>query len=217
MAKRETRRATGSARKSSFKKTLIIICVVLGILLIAGIALYVSFITTDGFGGRINTLRVQIGKDSYSDSADGLILNSGTEIKVKSLTGSLYEVRIEISDKADFEFSVAGESGYHWRYLAGKDVTEYFVIEDTEEGFQIFHNGIYELLSKIQGADAVCNGEVKVGDFFTMIITCGERERRFGFYPDPKERPTGISLDMSVLVFGGGATVQESTKGAGRQ
>jgi len=185
------------------------IAVILGVLLIAGVALGIAFVATDGFHGRINTLTVQIGKESYSNSAEGMILNSGMEIKVKSMTGSPYEYRIEASDKADFAFKVAGESGYRWSYLAGEDITKYFKIEETESGFKVFHNGLYEIIAGIY-PDAVCEGAVEKGDYCTLIITCGKQERRFGFYPEAGERPSDIVIDSPDIVFGGGMTVGET-------
>ncbi len=191
----------GGAKKGTAKRVFLWIALILVVLFVTGAAVGIAFIATDGFGGRVNTLRVQIGYTVYSDNANGVILNSGTEIKVKSMTKVPYEYRIEASDKSDFGYSLAGEKGYRWKYLAGEDVTGYFTIEKTENGFKVSHNGIYELLKQIEGTDAVCDGEVSFGDYFTLIITCGSRERRFGFYPDAGQRPTDITLDHGNIVF----------------
>ena len=197
-----TRKNKGNkpAQKKSIKKVLIIIAVIVLSVFLLLAALGIAFLATDGFGGRVNTLKIEIEGKSFAGNADGLLIYPDTEIKVKSLAKNPYEVRIEVNDKSDFEFTVAGESGYYWKHLAGKDFTKYFEITAASSSFTIVHKGINGVLKSYYGSDAVTKEEITPGDLFTLIVTCGSRERRFGFFPALK-RPTDVTLNPDQIIM----------------
>ena len=51
----------GGAKKGTAKRVFLWITLILVVLFVTGAAVGIAFIATDGFGGRVNTLRVQIG------------------------------------------------------------------------------------------------------------------------------------------------------------
>lgn len=195
MAKRKSGAGSFKAKKIALAIVIIIV-----ILALACGALWIAFVATDGFGGRVNTLSIEIEGERYAGSAEDIIIYPGTEIKINSMSKTPYEVRIEASDRGDFAFSVAGERGYHWSYLAGRDFTKYFELTQYRGGFTVRHKGINGILTAYYGNDASSDEAITPRDLFVMIIKCGERERRFGFYP-ALTRPTDITLDPDQIIM----------------
>lgn len=195
MAKRKS-----GAGGSKAKKIALAIVIMIALLLVVGAALWISFVATDGFGGRINTLYIEIEDEKYSGNAEDIIVYPGTEIKINSMSKTPYEVRIEASDRGDFAFSVAGERGYRWAHLAGRDFTKYFELTQGKSGFTVQHKGINGILEAYYGNEASSDEAITPRDLFVMIIKCGGRERRFEFYP-ALTRPTDITLDPGQIVM----------------
>ena len=192
-------RKSGAGSSKAQKIALAIVIIIVIIAVTCG-ALWIAFVATDGFGGRINTLFIEIEGKKYSKSAEDIIIYPGTEIRIDSMSKIPYEVKIEASDRADFAFSVAGERGYRWAHLAGRDFTKYFEMTEGKSGFTVQHNGINGILTAYYGGDASSDEAITPRNLFVMIVKCGERERRFGFFP-ALTRPTDVTLDPDQIVM----------------
>lgn len=209
MAKKKVKKRISSSSvrkeaKGSSSKVLLSIAVIFILVVIAAIAFGIAFLATDGFDGRVNTLTVEIAETNYTTDAKEITLYPDTKIKVKSVIGNPYTVKIEAIDDNDFEFSVGGESGYRWKHLAGKDLTGYFEIVKDIDGFTINHTGINGILKKYYGND-VSVVQIEPMDFLRVTITCGSQERQFCFYP-AIQRIEGITLEPDNIIFGGEKT-----------
>ena len=112
--------------------------------------------------------------DMYTESADGIALYPGDEIRVQSLTGA-----------------TEGAEPYTWHDLAGQDVTKGFTLTQTDLGFTVDYESFETIIAAVKGADVViAEGADLSGDMFDLVITMGETEYRFGF---------GIGLPVSGI------------------
>ncbi len=174
-------------------KTIGIAFLVLILLAVLGFAGFgIAYVVTDGFGGKVPTAVIMIEDDMYTESADGIALYPGDEIRVQSLTGATeYDVRIEANaESGDFSFTVGAEP-YTWHDLAGQDVTKGFTLTQTDLGFTLDYESFETIIAAVKGADVViAEGADLSGDMFDLVITMGETEYRFGF---------GIGLPVSGI------------------
>lgn len=174
-------------------KTIGIAFLVLILLTVLGFAGFgIAYVVTDGFGGKVPTAVIMIEDDVYTESADGIALYPGDEVRVQSLTGATqYDVRIEANaESGDFSFTVGAEP-YTWHDLAGQDVTKGFTLTQTELGFTVDYESFETIIAAVKGADvAIAEGADLSGDMFDLVITMGETEYRFGF---------GIGLPVSGI------------------
>ena len=174
-------------------KTIGIAFLVLILLAVLGFAGFgIAYVVTDGFGGKVPTAVIMIEDDVYTESADGIALYPGDEVRVQSLTGATqYDVRIEANaESGDFSFTVGAEP-YTWHDLAGQDVTKGFTLTQTELGFTVDYESFETIIAAVKGADvAIAEGADLSGDMFDLVITMGETEYRFGF---------GIGLPVSGI------------------
>ena len=174
-------------------KTIGIAFLVLILLAVLGFAGFgIAYVVTDGFGGKVPTAVIMIEDDMYTESADGIALYPGDEIRVQSLTGATeYDVRIEANaESGDFSFTVGAEP-YTWHDLAGQDVTKGFTLTQTDLGFTVDYESFETIIAAVKGADVViAEGADLSGDMFDLVITMGETEYRFGF---------GIGLPVSGI------------------
>lgn len=174
-------------------KTIGIAFLVLILLAVLGFAGFgIAYVVTDGFGGKVPTAVIMIEDDMYTESADGIAIYPGDEIRVQSLTGATeYDVRIEANaESGDFSFTVGAEP-YTWHDLAGQDVTKGFTLTQTDLGFTVDYESFETIIAAVKGADVViAEGADLSGDMFDLVITMGETEYRFGF---------GIGLPVSGI------------------
>lgn len=174
-------------------KTIGIAFLVLILLAVLGFAGFgIAYVVTDGFGGKVPTAVIMIEDDMYTESADGIALYPGDEIRVQSLTGATeYDVRIEANaESGDFSFTVGAEP-YTWHDLNGQDVTKGFTLTQTDLGFTVDYESFETIIAAVMGADVViAEGADLSGDMFDLVITMGETEYRFGF---------GIGLPVSGI------------------
>lgn len=174
-------------------KTIGIAFLVLILLAVLGFAGFgIAYVVTDGFGGKVPTAVIMIEDDMYTESADGIAIYPGDEIRVQSLTGATeYDVRIEANaESGDFSFTVGAEP-YTWHDLAGQDVTKGFTLTQTDLGFTLDYESFETIIAAVKGADVViAEGADLSGDMFDLVITMGETEYRFGF---------GIGLPVSGI------------------
>lgn len=174
-------------------KTIGIAFLVLILLAVLGFAGFgIAYVVTDGFGGKVPTAVIMIEDDMYTESADGIAIYPGDEIRVQSLTGATeYDVRIEANaESGDFSFTVGAEP-YTWHDLAGQDVTKGFTLTQTELGFTVDYESFETIIAAVKGTDVVIAEDADLsGDMFDLVITMGETEYRFGF---------GIGLPVSGI------------------
>ena len=174
-------------------KTIGIAFLVLILLAVLGFAGFgIAYVVTDGFGGKVPTAVIMIEDDMYTESADGIAIYPGDEIRVQSLTGATeYDVRIEANaESGDFSFTVGAEP-YTWHDLAGQDVTKGFTLTQTDLGFTVDYESFETIIAAVMGADVVIAEDANLsGDMFDLVITMGETEYRFGF---------GIGLPVSGI------------------
>lgn len=174
-------------------KTIGIAFLVLILLAVLGFAGFgIAYVVTDGFGGKVPTAVIMIKDDMYTESADGIALYPGDEVRVQSLTGATeYDVRIEANaESGDFSFTVGAEP-YTWHDLAGQDVTKGFTLTQTGLGFTVDYESFETIIAAVKGADvAIAEDADLSGDMFDLVITMGETEYRFGF---------GIGLPVSGI------------------
>lgn len=187
-------------------KTIGIAFLVLILLAVLGFAGFgIAYVVTDGFGGKVPTAVIMIEDDMYTESADGIAIYPGDEIRVQSLTGATeYDVRIEANaESGDFSFTVGAEP-YTWHDLAGQDVTKGFTLTQTDLGFTVDYESFETIIAAVMGADVVIAEDANLsGDMFDLVITMGETEYRFGF---------GIGLPVSGIEIDPGHIIINSDK-----
>ena len=187
-------------------KTIGIAFLVLILLAVLGFAGFgIAYVVTDGFGGKVPTAVIMIEDDMYTESADGIAIYPGDEIRVQSLTGATeYDVRIEANaESGDFSFTVGAEP-YTWHDLAGQDVTKGFTLTQTDLGFTVDYESFETIIAAVMGADVVIAEDANLsGDMFDLVITMGETEYRFGF---------GIGLPVSGIELDPGHIIINSDK-----
>lgn len=187
-------------------KTIGIAFLVLILLAVLGFAGFgIAYVVTDGFGGKVPTAVIMIEDDMYTESADGIAIYPGDEIRVQSLTGATeYDVRIEANaESGDFSFTVGAEP-YTWHDLAGQDVTKGFTLTQTNLGFTVDYESFETIIAAVMGADVVIAEDANLsGDMFDLVITMGETEYRFGF---------GIGLPVSGIELDPGHIIINSDK-----
>lgn len=163
-------------------------------------AVGVTYICTDGFGGKAKTLIVAIGEEAYSENADGLVIFSGTQVRLTSLTGSgNYSVTVRATaPKSSFSFMV-GEEKYEWTDVEGKDFTKGFQFENTAQGFKLGYDSLESILTS-GFSESVTIGELSQSvDLFEMEIVCGNAKLVFGFSVGLPV--SGVELDQDQIVI----------------
>ena len=194
-------------QREKIARTVAIVLLVILLLAILGFAGFgIAYLVTDGFGGKVPTAVVMIDDEVYSESTDGLTIYPGNEVRVQSLTGETeYTVKVEGNASTNnFAFTL-GEEPYTWRDMDGEDMTAGFTIAQTGTGFTIEYESLPSIITAARGAEAVIEDVDLSGDLFTMVVTLGEREYRFGF---------GVGLPVSDVVLDPDQIVIQDPDGA---
>ena len=194
-------------QREKIARTVAIVLLVILLLAILGFAGFgIAYLVTDGFGGKVPTAVVMIDDDVYSDSTDGLTIYPGEYVRVQSLTGDTeYTVKIEGNASTNnFAFTL-GDEPYTWRDMDGEDMTAGFTIAQTGTGFTIEYESLPTIITAARGAEAVIEDVDLSGDLFTLVVTLGEREYRFGF---------GVGLPVSDVVLDPDQIVIQDPDGA---
>ena len=194
-------------QREKIARTVAIVLLVILLLAILGFAGFgIAYLVTDGFGGRVPTAVIMIDDEVYSESTDGLTIYPGNEVRVQSLTGETeYTVNVEGNASTNnFAFTL-GEEPYTWRDMDGEDMTAGFTIAQTGTGFTIEYESLPSIITAARGAEAVIEDVDLSGDLFTLVITIGEREYRFGF---------GVGLPVSDVVLDPDQIVIQDPDGA---
>ena len=169
-----------SKRSSKLKTAVMVILVI--ILLILSLGLLGRL--TNVFGNKI---AVTYNGTKITKDFEGLEIESGTEIEVK--TPGEYEVKIYAAgtEATDFTFTVGGAE-YSWvEDIAGanggrgEEFTDAFEVTQTEKGFTI-SGGIKKVLKDIwPGKEIILPKEIPSGDRFRMEIRSGKTTLTVGF------------------------------------
>ena len=194
-------------QREKIARTVAIVLLVILLLAILGFAGFgIAYLVTDGFGGRVPTAVIMIDDEVYSESTDGLTIYPGEEVRVQSLTGETeYTVNVEGNASTNnFAFTL-GEEPYTWRDMDGEDMTAGFTIAQTGTGFTIEYESLPSIITAARGAEAVIEDVDLSGDLFTLVVTIGEREYRFGF---------GVGLPVSDVVLDPDQIVIQDPDGA---
>ena len=194
-------------QREKIARTVAIVLLVILLLAILGFAGFgIAYLVTDGFGGKVPTAVVMIDDEVYSESTDGLTIYPGNEVRVQSLTGETeYTVKVEGNASTNnFAFTL-GDEPYTWRDMDGEDMTAGFTIAQTGTGFTIEYESLPSIITAARGAEAVIEDVDLSGDLFTMVVTLGEREYRFGF---------GVGLPVSDVVIDPDQIVIQDPDGA---
>lgn len=158
----------------------------------------VTYICTDGFGGKAKTLIVTIGNDVYDQNAEGLTLFPDTQVRLTSLTGSgSYSVTVRATaQKGSFSFMVGNER-YEWTDVEGKDFTKGFRFENTAQGFNLSYDNLESILASGFSESVTVEELSQTIDMFEMEIVCGKGKLVFGFSVGLPV--TGIELDKDQV------------------
>lgn len=158
----------------------------------------VTYICTDGFGGKAKTLIVTIGNDVYDQNAEGLTLFPDTQVRLTSLTGSgNYSVTVRATaQKGSFSFMVGNER-YEWTDIEGKDFTKGFRFENTAQGFNLSYDNLESILASGFSESVTVEELSQTIDMFEMEIVCGKGKLVFGFSVGLPV--TGIELDKDQV------------------
>ena len=194
-------------QREKIARTVAIVLLVILLLAILGFAGFgIAYLVTDGFGGRVPTAVIMIDDEVYSESTDGLTIYPGEEVRVQSLTGDTeYTVNVEGNASTNnFAFTL-GDEPYTWRDMDGEDMTAGFTIAQTGTGFTIEYESLPTIITAARGAEAVIEDVDLSGDLFTLVVTLGEREYRFGF---------GVGLPVSDVVIDPDQIVIQDPDGA---
>lgn len=154
--------------------------------------LFVCYLFTDGFGGKIPIMSVQLDGQRYMKSKNGIQLSSGSVMKIESLSLKK-DYKIQILAKAperetdNFGFTVADEQ-YYWSDEQGRDYTSAFQFTECgKDGIRITFGSIASILTSVYGSDP--NGENRVSiskevtsenELFEMVISSGQSTIRLG-------------------------------------
>lgn len=207
MTKAEQEQKAKKEQREKIARTVAIVLLVILLLAILGFAGFgIAYLVTDGFGGRVPTAVIMIDDEVYSESTDGLTIYPGNEVRVQSLTGETeYTVNVEGNASTNnFAFAL-GEEPYTWRDMDGEDMTAGFTIAQTGTGFTIEYESLPSIITAARGAEAVIEDVDLSGDLFTLVVTLGEREYRFGF---------GVGLPVSDVVIDPDQIVIQDPDGA---
>ena len=194
-------------QREKIARTVAIVLLVILLLAILGFAGFgIAYLVTDGFGGKVPTAVIMIDDEVYSESTGGLTIYPGEEVRVQSLTGETeYTVNVEGNASTNnFAFTL-GEEPYTWRDMDGEDMTAGFTIAQTGTGFTIEYESLPTIITAARGAEAVIEDVDLSGDLFTLVVTIGEREYRFGF---------GVGLPVSDVVIDPDQIVIQDPDGA---
>lgn len=202
MTKAEQEQKAKKEQRKKTARTVAIVLLVILLLAILGFAGFgIAYLVTDGFGGRIPTTVIVIDDEIYSQSAEDIEVYPGDEVRVQNLIGDTqYTMQIVgNASKNNFAFTLDGEP-YTWRDMDGEDMTAGFTITQTETGFTIDYTTVQSILTEALGGEVVISeDEETTGDLFTLIITIGEEEYRFGF--GVGSGVTEIVLDPDQIVI----------------
>lgn len=196
-AKKKQRKGTAGRKIGrAIEKTLLVLL----LLAILACGIGAAWYFTGGFGGALPTATVTIRSVTYKNTAKGVAILSGEEIRVNRYFGEKYEVKI-LSDASenDFTFKIGNEE-YKWSDAAG-DFTECFTITETEAGFEIGYENLTQIISAKYGADVEIVGKPD-GDVFKMYVSCAKNTVEIGFHAAVPV--SGIEIDPDHVIFGGG-------------
>ena len=202
MTKAEQEQKAKKEQRKKTARTVAIVLLVILLLAILGFAGFgIAYLVTDGFGGRVPTTVIVIDDEIYSQSAEDIEVYPGDEVRVQNLIGDTqYTMQIVgNASKNNFAFTLDGEP-YTWRDMDGEDMTAGFTIIQTETGFTIDYTTVPSILTEALGGEVVISEDAETtGDLFTLIITIGEEEYRFGF--GVGSGVTEIILDPDQIVI----------------
>lgn len=187
--------------KSAIKTVCIILAVLVVTLSIGGIGYL-----TNWFKERPKTFTVKSGETLIVRDCRGMIVKADSNFKVKSLTGETveYTVRIyaECEERNNFVYTVSGQP-YNWYDAATgnkKELTEYFGIEETPDGFILKRVSLPEILKERHGKPEIeLPSTMPEADIYRMEITVGSSVMKISFRP--YEKVTGIALPDNKLIF----------------
>ncbi len=190
---------TGKGRAGWGKVWKSILVIVLVAILGIG-AVGVTYICTDGFGGKVKTMIVTIGDEVFSESAEGLAIYPDTNLRLISLTGSgSYSVTVRATaQKGSFPFLV-GDEQYEWADVAGKDFTKGFQFENTAQGFKLGYDSLASIIASGFSESVKVEELSETADMFEMEIVCGKSKLVFGFSVGLPV--TGVEIDKDQIVM----------------
>lgn len=202
MTKAEQEQRAKKEQRKKTARTVAIVLLIILLLAILGFAGFgIAYLVTDGFGGRMPMTVIVIDDEIYSQSAEDIEVYPGDEVRVQNLIGDTqYTMQIVgNASKNNFAFTLDGEP-YTWRDMDGEDMTSGFTIIQTETGFTIDYTTVPSILTEALGGEVVISEDAETtGDLFTLIITIGEEEYRFGF--GVGSGVTEIILDPDQIVI----------------
>lgn len=202
MTKAEQEQRAKKEQRKKTARTVAIVLLIILLLAILGFAGFgIAYLVTDGFGGRMPMTVIVIDDEIYSQSAEDIEVYPGDEVRVQNLIGDTqYTMQIVgNASKNNFAFTLDGEP-YTWRDMDGEDMMSGFTIIQTETGFTIDYTTVPSILTEALGGEVVISEDAETtGDLFTLIITIGEEEYRFGF--GVGSGVTEIILDPDQIVI----------------
>ncbi len=154
--------------------------------------LFACYIFTDGFGGKIPIMSVELNGQTYMKSKNGIQLSSGSVMKIESLSLKK-DYQIQILAKApeqetdNFGFTVADEQ-YYWSDEQGRDYTSAFQFtESGKDGIRITFGSIVSVLTAVYGTDPDGENRISVSEeitseneLFELVISAGQSTIRLG-------------------------------------
>ena len=174
-------------KKNTVQTVITIILVLLVLLAVAGIAVAVIK-NKQPFA---STLGVSIDGREIAAGSEAGTIESGSVITVSGATGCNVAVYAYCPEGVDFEIIVDGET-YYWSEFTDLNVTDGFIFNAVENGFEIQFDNFNGIISKSQGGAVIKVPDTIFGNIFRMVISAEENTFEFIF---------GIPLISSDIIL----------------
>lgn len=190
---------TVKTKKKTGQIVTLILCILLLVLIIGGIAY-----CTNGFQTAPKSFSLMINEKIVPNDTEGITLPRKSEVKVISLEEE-YEVSItaNATDENNFTFSIGAEE-YKWKDTNGWDFSKGFFIEKTEDSsFAINYVTVEEIFAKVFESEEIIieDAAMEQLNLFNLTVTSGKDTITVSFGIEARLTPESIILSDTNIIL----------------